>query len=309
MTNVKDLANREDRLVSGHGMCPGCGIAIIAKQVLRIVKEPVVVANATDCLEVSTTMFPFSSWKTPWIHNAFENAAATISGVETAYRALKKKGKISKELKFLAFGGDGGTYDIGLQSLSGALERGHDFVYICYDNEAYANTGFQRSSATPLGGSTTSDPAGSARPGKLEFKKDLTGIVASHHIPYVAQASISNIPDFIRKIEKAFSIKGPCFINVLSPCIPGWNIQDNMAVEVSKLAVDSCAWPLYEIENDEWMLNHDPADKKLAVIDWLKVQGRFKHLFKPENKWLLDRVQQETDKRWELLKRKCEKRA
>jgi pyruvate ferredoxin oxidoreductase beta subunit len=307
MVNVKEFSNREDRLVSGHRMCPGCGIAIIAKQVLRIVDDPVVIANATGCLEVSTTIYPFSSWKTPWIHNAFENAAATISGVEAAYKVLKKKGKIpqDKKIKFLAIGGDGGTYDIGLQSLSGALERGHDFVYICYDNEGYMNTGIQRSSATPCGASTTSDPAGCSRCGKQEFRKDLTQVIAGHHIPYVAQASISNIPDFIYKVRKAFAVQGPAFINVLSPCVPGWRIPDDMAVELSKMAVNTCFWPLFEVERDKWKLNYDPGAKKIPLADWFKLQGRFKHLFKPESKWLLEKVQQEVDRRWEELKGKC----
>ncbi|MFQ6054126.1 MAG: thiamine pyrophosphate-dependent enzyme, partial [Candidatus Bathyarchaeia archaeon] len=148
MANIKTLAKREEeeqRFGYGHALCAGCGIPIVVRTVLNSIKEPVVVANATGCLEVATTLYPYTAWNVPWVHNAFENAAATISGVETAYRVLRKKGKIDREIRFVAFGGDGGTYDIGLQSLSGALERGHSFLYVCYDNEAYMNTGIQRS--------------------------------------------------------------------------------------------------------------------------------------------------------------------
>lgn len=151
MPNIRELALEGERLAPGHRLCPGCGLPIIVRAVMRGTKDPIVVSNATGCLEVSTTIYPYTAWNVPWIHNAFENAAATISGAEAAYKVLKKKGKIQKEIKFLAFGGDGGTYDIGLQSLSGALERGHDFVYVCVDNEGYMNTGIQRSSSTPYG--------------------------------------------------------------------------------------------------------------------------------------------------------------
>jgi pyruvate ferredoxin oxidoreductase beta subunit len=186
---LKELSKKEELLTGGHRLCAGCGAPIIIRQVLMAAEVPVVAANATGCLEVSTTIYPYTAWRIPWIHTAFENAAATISGVESMYRALKKKGKIDRKIKFIAFGGDGGTYDIGFQSLSGAMERGHDIVYICYDNGAYMNTGIQRSSATPLGANTTTSPAGRVIPGKVQPRKNLTKIMAAHGIPYVAHAT------------------------------------------------------------------------------------------------------------------------
>ncbi len=304
--DLKELGNKKIRLSPGHRLCPGCGAPIIAKLAMLATDYELVVANATGCLEVSTTIYPYTAWRVPWIHNAFENAAATISGVETAYRVLKKKGKINKDIKFLAFGGDGGTYDIGLQSLSGAIERGHDFLYICYDNEAYMNTGIQRSSATPFGASTTTDPATDLKPGKLEFRKDLTEVIAGHHLPYAAQASIAFINDFLRKVKKGLETKGPAFINVLSPCPLGWKTDPSKTVDIAKLAVETNFWPIYEIDHDKWTLNYDPGENKKPLMEWIKVQGRYKHLLKPENKWVIEKAQAEVDRRFELLKKRCE---
>ncbi|MGM5482064.1 MAG: thiamine pyrophosphate-dependent enzyme [Nanobdellota archaeon] len=303
--NLKELSKREERLAPGHRMCPGCAAPIIARMVTKATENPIVVANATGCLEVSTTIYPYSAWRVPWIHNAFENAAATISGVETAFNVLKRKGKIKKDIKFLAFGGDGGTYDIGIQSLSGALERGHNFVYVCYDNEAYMNTGIQRSGATPFGASTKTAPAGKAHQGKEQYKKDLVAVVAGHNIPYIAQASPHNWNDLLKKAEKAFNTEGPAFLNIISPCVPGWGIKMDETIEMSKLAVETCFWPLYEIEDGVYKLSYDPKDKKKPLVDWLEPQSRFKHLFKSENKELLDKFQEHVDKEWEKLKARC----
>src|SRR5512134_43411 len=216
--SLKELSKKEDRFTHGHRMCSGCGAPIVVKIALMATDYPVVISNATGCLEVSSCISEFTAWNVPWIHTAFENAAATLSGVETMYRSLRKQGKMDKEVKFIAFGGDGGTYDIGFQSLSGAMERGHDMIYICYDNGAYMNTGIQRSSATPLGADTTTCPAGSVIPGKLRSRKNLTRIMAAHNIPYVAQASPSHWQDLFKKVQKAHEIKGPKFINVIAPC-------------------------------------------------------------------------------------------
>ncbi|MEK7376563.1 MAG: thiamine pyrophosphate-dependent enzyme [Candidatus Margulisiibacteriota bacterium] len=306
MASLKELASRQDRLTGGHRMCPGCGAPILVRTILMSVKEPVVVACATGCLEVSTTIFPYSAWKTPFIHTAFENAAATISGVESAYNALKKRGKIDKEIKFIAFGGDGGTYDIGLQSLSGAMERGHDILYVCYDNQGYMNTSVQRSSATPRGASTTTEPAGKISTGKKMMRKDLTEMMVSNNCVYVAQTTCGHWSDLNKKIEKAMSIKGPKFINVLQPCQLGWAYPMELTVELSKVAAETCFWPLYEVENGVYKLNYDPKDKKKPLVDFLKPQGRFRHLFKPENKDLLVDLQREIDEKWTLLKKKCE---
>jgi pyruvate ferredoxin oxidoreductase beta subunit len=208
-------------------------------------------------------------------------------------------------VKFIAFGGDGGTYDIGFQSLSGAMERGHDMLYVCYDNGAYMNTGIQRSSATPLGADTTTCPAGDVIPGKLRSRKNLTRIMAEHNIPYAAQASPSHWMDLMKKVKKAHEFVGPKFMNILSPCNRGWRSQTNDAITLSKLAVNSCYWPLYEIEDGLTKITFTPKDK-LPVADFMKPQGRFKHLFAPENEWLLKQVQVEVDREWEKLKKLAE---
>jgi pyruvate ferredoxin oxidoreductase beta subunit len=307
MVNIRELALNDERLAPGHRMCPGCAIPIATRMILKATKNPIVVVSATGCLEVSTTIYPFTAWRVPFLHNAFENAAATISGVEAAFKSLKRQGKITKDIKFIAFGGDGGTYDIGLQSLSGALERGHDFVYVCVDNEGYMNTGIQRSSSTPFGAWTNTSQVGKAHKGKEQFRKDLTAIIAAHHIGYVAQASVHNYMDLMRKAEKAFNTKGPSFLNVLCPCVPGWKIQSNQSLKIAKLAVDTNFWPLFEIENDEWKLNYDPKENKKPMIEWLKLQGRFKHLFSPENAGMIEQIQKNTDERFEHLKKMCKK--
>ncbi|RJQ31815.1 MAG: pyruvate ferredoxin oxidoreductase [Actinobacteria bacterium] len=304
MAKIHELAEAKPRLASGHKLCPGCGASVAVNLALNSIAEPVVVSAATGCLEVSTTAFPSTSWETPFIHSAFENSAATISGIETAYRALKKQGKIKKEIKFVAFGGDGGTYDIGFQALSGAAERGHDFLYICYDNGAYMNTGIQRSSATPMGATTTTAPAGSQSIGKGEWRKDMVAIMAAHNIPYAAQASIGYWKDYVNKVEKAIAAKGPAFITVLSPCPRGWRSVEDNSIALAKEAVTCNFWPLYEVvEGNNWKINIKPS-KPTSVEDWLKQQGRFKHLFTSENKETLDRIVARVDEEWQkLLKR------
>ena len=306
MANLKELSKTiPERLSPGHRLCAGCGASIVVRQVLMGTKDPVVVGASTGCLEVATTIYPYTAWNVPFIHNAFENVAATISGVETAYRALKKKGKITKEIKFVAFGGDGGTYDIGLQSLSGALERGHKFVYVCYDNEAYMNTGTQRSGATPKGASTTTAPSGKKSYGKHQRRKDLTAIVAAHRIPYVATGSVSHWNDLITKSEKAFAADGPAFLNVISMCHRGWRFPQEETVEISKLAVETRFWPLYEIVNGKLKISYKPKST-VPVFEWLKRQGRFKHLGKEEYAHIVEEIQRDVDEDWEnLLKREA----
>jgi len=301
---LKELSKKEDRFTHGHRMCSGCGAPIVVKIALMATDYPVVISNATGCLEVSSCISEFTAWNVPWIHTAFENAAATLSGVETMYRSLKKQGRMDKNVKFIAFGGDGGTYDIGFQSLSGAMERGHDMIYICYDNGAYMNTGIQRSSATPLGADTTTCPAGSVIPGKLRSRKNLTKIMAAHDIPYVAQASPSHWQDLAKKVQKAHEIKGPKFINVIAPCNRGWRSKTNDAIQLSRLAVNTCYWPLYEIENGVTKITVTPKEK-IPVAEFMKPQGRFKHLFAPENEGLLRQVQEEVDREWEKLQKEA----
>ena len=300
---LKELSKKEDRLAPGHRLCPGCGAGTVVRQILLAIDEPVVLANATGCLEVSTTIYPYTSWRVPWIHNAFENAASTLSGVEAAYRSLKRQGKIAEEIRFIAFGGDGGTYDIGIQALSGAMERGHKMMYVCYDNGAYMNTGIQRSSATPHGADTTTSPAGKMVPGKIHYNKDLTAIMAAHNIPYVAQASPHNFRDLMQKARKGAE-NGPAFLNVISNCNRGWRHPADQSIEMCKLAVETCYWPLFEVINGEWKLNYRPK-QKLPIQAWIEPQGRFRHLFRPENRHVIDELQAEVDRRWSRLLKLC----
>ncbi|MCM8777377.1 MAG: thiamine pyrophosphate-dependent enzyme [Candidatus Omnitrophica bacterium] len=305
MPTLKQLAKREERFISGHRLCAGCGAALVARMVMLAIEKPVIVGNATGCLEVASTIFPYSSWKVPYIHSAFENVAATISGVEAAYRSLKKQGKLSLDAVFVAFGGDGGTYDIGLQSLSGAAERGHRMLYVCYNNEAYMNTGIQRSSATPRAAHTTTSPLGKVIPGKVQFPKDLPSIMVAHNIPYVATSIPGRWNDLVNKVEKAVSLNGFTFIDVLSPCRLGWPHEPELTMEISRLAVDTCIWPLYEVVEGRYKLTYKPKEKK-PIVEWFKLQRRFAHLLKPENQQLLEEIQKEVDRRWETLLKKCE---
>ena len=306
--NFKEIVSKPTRFTPGHRLCAGCGAGIAVNNVLRALHDGdhAVVGNATGCLEVSTYMYPYTSYTESYIHNAFENAGATMSGVETAYKVLKKKGKIDETYKFITFGGDGGTYDIGFQSLSGAAERGHDFTYVCYDNGAYMNTGIQRSSATPMYADTTTTPVGSQSDGKPQPRKDLTAIMVAHNIPYVAQTTfVQNFKDLHIKSEKAIYTEGPAFLNIMAPCPRGWRYNTEDIMEICKMAVETCYWPLFEVIDGRWILNYEPKTK-LPVEDFLKTQGRFKHLFKKGNEHLLEAFQKEVDKRWEALLGKCE---
>ena len=248
--NLKQELSKPERFVGGHRLCAGCGAGITVRAVMRALnpEDKAVVTNATGCLEVSSFLYPYTAWMDSYIHNAFENAAATGGGVEAAYNALKRRGKIDDTFKFITFGGDGGTYDIGFQSLSGAMERGHDMVYVCYDNEAYMNTGIQRSSSTSRFADTTTTPYGSASSGKRQNKKDLTEIMVAHGIPYVAQSTfLGNFKDLHEKAHRAIYTPGPAFLNVLSPCPRGWRYPSEDIAEVTKLAVECCVWPMFEV--------------------------------------------------------------
>lgn len=302
LKNLTQKIQSQARFVSGHRTCAGCAIPIIVRTILAATDHPVVVATATSCLEVTSTLYPYTSWGVPCIHNAFENVAATISGIESAYSVLlrTKRLRSKKLVKFLALAGDGGTVDIGLQSLSGALERDHDFVFVCYNNEAYQNTGNQCSGATPYGAATTTTPEGKVHHGKELFKKDIMKIVLAHNIPYVAQTAVHDWQDLYQKAEKAFAIKGPSFLNVLSPCNLNWKFPTSQVMKISHLAVDTCFWPLYEVENGEYKLNYQPS-KKLPITEFLKTQGRFRHLFKPENRGIIKKIQEHVDGEWKKL--------
>lgn len=285
----------------GHSTCAGCGIPVIVRNILDATDDPVVVINATGCLEVTSTIHPYTSWKVPYIHNAFENAAATAAGVESAYKVLKKKGKIKDKVKFIVFGGDGGTYDIGLQALSGMLERGHDVLYVAYDNEGYMNTGGQRSSATPLGANMETTPIGDESFGNEKYRKDIMEIVKAHHVKYLAQANVAYLPDLRNKAKKALATNGPSFLLVFQPCTNVWKFPISDYVSVAQLATETNYWPLYEIENGEYKLNFDNKNQK-PIEEYLQTQKRFKHLFSDKNKEVIEMIQKNVDEKWKKLR-------
>ena len=302
--NVKQVvANKPSRFTAGHRMCAGCGAPPAIRMIMRALKpeDHAVVASATGCLEVSSFIYPYTSWTDSFIHTAFECTAATLSGAEAAYQSMKKQGKIDNTSKFIAFGGDGGTFDIGLQSLSGAMERGHDLLYVCYDNGAYMNTGIQRSSATPKFADTTTSPAGKVTPGKMQVRKDLAKVMVGHHIPYVAQTlAMNNFKDLYEKAEKAIYTEGPAFLNVMAPCPRGWGYATEDLMKINKLAADTCYWPLYEVVDGKYKITYKPA-KKLPIEEFLRPQKRFKHMFKPGNEWMIQEFQRVVDERWQEL--------
>ncbi len=265
-----------------------------------------VVVSATGCLEVATTRFPTTAWNVPWLHVAFENAAAVASGVESAYRALAKRDALPQDgpIAFVVLAGDGGTYDIGLQALSGALERGHRFIFVCYDNEAYMNTGIQRSGATPFGASTTTSPAGATSLGKAQQRKDMTAIAVAHHIPYVGQAASSHWQDLSEKVVRAAHADGPAFLNVLTDCPLGWGHEPRFSARIVDTAVETCFWPLYEVVDGRYRLTYVPQ-KKAPVTEWLRSQARFAHLLKPEAGRTLREIQRQVDTEWEALVARC----
>ena len=301
--NLKQLTQNPDLLSGGHRACAGCTGSNILRQIMLTAGKDTVVGGATGCMEVVTTIFPYTAWRTSFIHSAFENCAATVSGVETAFRSLKKHGELPVKrdrINFIGFGGDGGTYDIGLQSLSGAMERGHNMLYVCYDNEAYMNTGIQRSSATPLGAHTSTAPAGTVKQGKEQNRKDLTKIMVEQNIPYAAQTTPYHWKDLATKVEKALAVDGPAFINILMPCTVGWHFDPALGIDIAREAVETNFWPLFEVVNGKYIINHKPKERA-PLADWMKKQGRFKHLFVPGNEPILKRAQEWVDQEWEKL--------
>ncbi|MDO5849633.1 MAG: pyruvate synthase subunit PorB [Methanobacteriaceae archaeon] len=264
--------SQEELLAPGHRGCAGCGASIGVRLALKALGRNTVAISATGCLEVMTTPYPETAWEIPWVHVAFENAAAVASGVE---RALKAQGK--EDVNIVAFGGDGGTTDIGMQALSGAMERGHNLTYICYDNEAYMNTGIQRSSSTPFGASTTTSPAGKESFGEDRPKKNMAFIMAAHGVPYVATASIAYPEDFMKKVKKAAETDGPAYIHLNQPCTTGWGFKPENTIQLGRLAVESGAWGLFEIENGEFKVTYRPQNRK-PVKEYLSAQKRFRHL-------------------------------
>jgi len=309
----KEFAQIPEKFLSGHRACAGCGPAIALRLVMKAARGPIIATNATGCMEVVSTIYPYTAWNVPWIHTAFETAAANAAGIETALKILKKKGRIKDEhVDVVAFAGDGGTFDIGFQALSGAVERGHDFLYVLYDNEAYMNTGIQRSGGTPKGAWTTTSPAGKVIPGKTENKKPIADIMVAHEMPYVATASISHWKDLVTKARKGMEVNGPAFLHTFAPCPRGWRSETAKSVEIAGLAVQTCVFPLWEAQYGEYKLSAPSKaiarnpEKKMPVEEYLKTQRRFRHLFKPENKHILEDIQSEVDRRWKKLLKACD---
>jgi len=288
---------REELFAPGHRMCQGCGAAILMRHITKALGKDAIIVEATGCVEVTTTVYPQTAWKHPWLHIAFENAAAGASGVEAAIKALKRKGVIpeDKKIKVVAIGGDGGTFDIGLQALSGMLERRHNVLYIVYDNEAYMNTGIQRSGATPYKAWTTTTPVGKVWRGEWRPKKDIMGIVLAHRVPYAATVNPAYITDLYMKVRKAVETDGPTFIHAFSPCTPGWRIDPALTVTIARLAVQTGVWINYEVENGEFRVT-TPVPKRKPVREYLKLQGRFRHLTDEEIEEIQRMVDEEVER-------------
>jgi len=291
------LVTTEELLAPGHRACIGCGEALALRLTCKALGRNIIIANATGCMEIISSQLPHTSWQVPWIHTLFDNTAAVASGIEAGLKIMVRKGKRpSQDTKVVAMAGDGGTSDIGLQALSGALERGHDFIYICFDNEAYMNTGIQRSSSTPYGASTTTSPTGKKSIGQVTWKKNMPAIVAAHDIPYVATACPSYPFDLMDKVAKAVTVHGPSYIHILSICPIGWRSATDLTVEVGRLAVETGIFPLYEVENGQYRLNIELPELK-PIRDYLKLQGRFRHL----SEETVNEIQQRVDREYAKL--------
>ncbi len=288
---VPKLITKKERFAPGHRACIGCGEALAVRMVAKALGDNVIIVNATGCMEIVASQLPFTSWSVPWIHTLFENTAAVASGIEAALKVMNRKGNTSlpQGVKVVAIAGDGGTSDIGLQALSGALERGHNLLYVCFDNEAYMNTGIQRSSSTPYGASTTTSPVGKASIGQLSWKKDMPAIAAAHNIPYVATACHSYFKDLITKVEKAVAVKGPAYLHVLSVCPTGWRCAPELTIKLGRLAVQTGMFPLYEVENGKYKMSLDLPELK-PVTEYMKLQGRFRHLSENDIKFIQERL-------------------
>jgi pyruvate ferredoxin oxidoreductase beta subunit len=297
---VPRLITTKEYFAPGHRACMGCGEALAVRLVCKALGRNVIIANATGCMEIVSSQLTYTSWEVPWIHTLFENTAAVASGIEAGIKVLSRKGKYPSKAKAVAMAGDGGTADIGLQALSGALERGHNLLYVCFDNEAYMNTGIQRSSATPFGASTTTSPAGKVSIGQTRWKKNMPAIAAAHDILYVATASPSYPFDLMKKVSKAMKAEGPSYIHVLSVCPTGWRLPPDLAVRAGRLAVETGIFPLYEVEEGRYTLNFDFPQLR-PVEDYFKLQGRFRHLTKETVAQIQARVRDEYAK----LKRKA----
>ena len=296
------LVDKNEYITSGHRACQGCAEVLAVRHVMKALGRDTIIANSTGCMEIISSPLPLTAWQVPWIHVAFENSSAVISGVESGMKALMRKGRVGeRKINYVAMGGDGATVDIGMGQLSGALERGHDFVYVCFDNEAYMNTGIQRSSSTPWGASTTTSPAGKESIGQKTRKKNMPQIAVAHNIPYVATACPSYPFDLIEKVKKAATTPGAAYVHVLSVCPTGWRIPIDEGIKYGRLAVESGVFPLYEVVDGKYTMTYK-TDKLMPVIDYLKGQGRFRHLSPSD----LDHIQEGVTQDYEKLLRLCE---
>ena len=300
-TSVSQLLAREELFAPGHRACIGCGEALAVRLACKALGRNTIIVSVTGCIEIISSQLPYTSWRVPWIHTLFENAAAVASGIEAGLKVMTRKGRHpARDINVVAMAGDGGTADIGLQALSGALERGHNFLYICFDNEAYMNTGIQRSSATPFGASTTTSPAGKVSIGQVTWKKNMPAIAAAHDIPYLATACPSYPFDLMRKIERAARTSGPAYVHILSPCPIGWRFASDLAIRIGRLAVETGIFPLYEVEGGRYKLSFD-LPKLRPVTDYLKLQGRFRHLSEDTVSEIQHRVDMEYAKLMEKM--------
>ncbi|MBI2852414.1 MAG: pyruvate synthase subunit beta [Chloroflexi bacterium] len=292
----------QENFSPGHRACVGCAEALAVRLACKALGKDIIVTMATGCMEIVSSPLPWTTWKVPWLHTLFDNTAAVAAGVEAGLEAKERKGRgAGKKIHVVAMAGDGGTADIGLQALSGALERGHDMIYICLDNEAYMNTGVQRSSSTPFGASTTTAPAGKKSIGQVTWKKDMPLIAAAHKIPYVATACPAYPFDLMDKVRKGADTDGPAYVHILSPCPTGWRCAPEIGVNIGRLAVQTGVFPLYEIENGKFKMSVSPS-KLRPVEEYLKLQGRFRHL-SPET---IKQIQEHIEKDFSELKAKAE---
>ena len=296
----KNLVARYEFLSSGHRACQGCGLAVTIRLALKVLGKDTIIGTPAGCWSGVGSMYPDTAWRVPWMQTLFENSAAVMSGVESGFRILMEKGRIpQRKINCVVIAGDGATNDIGVAALSGALERGHDFLYICLDNEAYMNTGIQRSSATPYGASTSTTPVGRLASGQATQKKNMIEIVAAHEVPYVASACPSYPFDLMNKVNKAAETKGPAYIHVLAPCPTGWRFPPELTIEIGRLGVETGVFPLYEVEYGRYKLNVD-RPKLRPVEEYLKPQGRFRHLSDQE----IEKIQERVNEQYAKLKAK-----
>ncbi|KXB06338.1 pyruvate ferredoxin oxidoreductase [candidate division MSBL1 archaeon SCGC-AAA382A20] len=305
MDSEDKFSYEEDLFCPGHRACPGCGAALACRLATEATGPDTIMAMPTGCMEVTTTPFPESAWGISWIHSVFENSAAVAAGVESAYKSFERRGKEGymdyDDVNFVVMAGDGATFDIGIRSLSGMMERGHDVLYICYDNEAYMNTGIQRSGSTPFGASTTTSPAGKESFGEDVHKKDMPSIAVAHGVEFVATANVAYMEDFKGKIRKALEIEGPKYIQVFTPCPRGWGHEARDMIKIARLAHETAIYPIYEMENGEIMDVKKIQDRK-PVEKYLKLQGRFQHLFKQEGgEEIIQKLQRVADANAEKL--------